>query len=169
MNIINSNRLIAAIAVSAIALQGLVAPASAATASGTVAVSATLTSICAVNASTMPFGNITATTPTPLTNAGGNVNVTCSNTTAYTVALDKGANGATIALRKMNAGANFLSYQLYTDAAHTIIFGDGTTGVTVAGTGNGVSQAIPIFGQVPAQAGIVPGVYADTVNVTLTY
>lgn len=169
MNTVKTTRLIAAIALSTIAMQGMVVPASAATAPGTVAVSATLTSICAVNASTMPFGNIAASTPTLLTNAGGNVNVTCSNTTAYAVALDKGANGATIALRKMNFGANFLNYQLFTDAAHTIIFGDGTTGVTVGGTGNGVSQAIPIFGQVPAQAGIVPGVYADTVNVTLTY
>jgi spore coat protein U-like protein len=40
---------------------------------------------------------------------------------------------------------------------------------TVAATGNGAAQPFTVFGQVPAQTTPSPGLYTDTITVTVTY
>ncbi len=75
----------------------------------------------------------------------------------------------------MASGANTLQYNLFTTAAFSQIFGDGSgTSKTVAGTGAGVgtANAVTVFGQLPDNAtnqAAVPGSYTDTITVTITY
>jgi spore coat protein U-like protein len=69
-----------------------------------------------------------------------------------------------------------LQYNLYTNAAMSTLFGDGTTGSTAPGTGNGMAAAsavaVVVYGKLP-DAGTNPdkpaGTYTDVVNVTVTY
>jgi spore coat protein U-like protein len=75
----------------------------------------------------------------------------------------------------MASGTNTLQYNLYTTAALTTVFGDGTgaTG-TDAGTGTGMANALQytVYGQLPdnaANQASIPGTYTDTVTVTVTY
>jgi spore coat protein U domain-containing protein, fimbrial subunit CupE1/2/3/6 len=153
-------------------LAGLVCiggPASAATATSTFGVTLAITAQCVINSTaTLNFGssgviNANHDTNSPLV-------VQCTNTTPYTVALDKGTTtGATITQRKLANGAATINYNLYTDSPGGTLWGDGTTGVTLAGTGNGAAQTINIFGRVPAQTTPAPGAYADTVTITVTY
>jgi len=144
------------------------------TATTTFQVSATVLKTCAVNAAALAFGNYT---PGGGAVAGQTtVNVNCTKTTAFTVALDKGTTaGGAIAQRLMASGGNTLQYNLYTTNTYTTIFGDGTAGsVTEAGTGNGVNvaNALTVFGQLPDNAtnqAAIPGAYTDTITVTVTY
>ena len=75
----------------------------------------------------------------------------------------------------MAFGANTLQYNLYTTAAFTTVFGDGTgASQTEPGTGAGIATAVTftVFGQLPDNAtnqAAVPGGYTDTITVTVTY
>ena len=147
--------------------------ASAATVGTTFGVSATVLKSCSVAATALAFGNYTPGTGGLSVNS--TVNVKCTSGTTFAVALDKGTTaGGLISQRLMANGANTLQYNLYTAAAFGTIFGDGTTGVTAPGTGVGLGTAVPItvFGNLPDNAtnqGVVPGAYADTIGVTVTY
>lgn len=131
----------------------------------TIAVSATVLKDCIVAAAALPFGNYTGAVNEVQTS----VTVTCTSTTAYTVALDKGLNGASATTRKMKNGAALLNYGLYSDAAWTTNWGYTVGTDTVAGTGNGAAQVLPVYGQIPAGQYVTPGSYADTITVNVAY
>lgn len=145
------------------------AAANAATATTTMAVTMTITAGCTVTATAVAFP--TQSTLSSATTATGSLGVTCTNTTPYNVGLDKGGgSAATITVRKMTGPASaIINYGLYQNAALTTNFGNTVNTDTVAGTGNGTTQTITVYGQVPAQASPAPGSYADVVNVTVTF
>lgn len=102
--------------------------------------------------------------------ATGSVTATCTPGATYTISLNGGTTNSAPTARKMSKGAETVTYGLYKDAARSQPWGDATTpGSTVAGTGNGTAQALTVYGRVPPQTTPSPGVYTDTVVVTLTY
>jgi spore coat protein U-like protein len=149
----------------------LPAPAIAATVSGSLATSATVTANCTVSTSPLAFGNVDSTSASNVDAAGG-LTVTCTNGSAWTASAGVGGgSGASYANRRMTAGANLLNYNIYTSAARTTVWGDGTgsTG-TLGGTGTGSAQSVTVYGRVAGGQSTVPiGSYADTVSVTITY
>jgi spore coat protein U-like protein len=144
--------------------------AQAATTTTTFAVTATVQSTCSATAATLAFPNYTPGGGTQTGNTS--ISVKCTKNTPFTVALNAGSTtGDAFAQRLMGSGANTLQYNLYTTAALTTIFGDGTGGTgTVPGTGLGVATAntVQVCGQLPDNAA-VPGSYSDTITVTVTY
>jgi spore coat protein U-like protein len=139
----------------------------------TFVVSATVLKSCTVGATALTFPNYTP-------GSGGvagtsTISVNCTKGTGYTVALNGGTTtGGTIAQRLMANGANTLEYNLYTTLGGSTIFGDGTTGVTEAGTGTGIaaSSAFNVYGTLPDSTNnqaAVPGAYTDTITVTVNY
>jgi len=151
-----------------IALALAVKPASAtSTATTTFTVSATIQATCLVSATSLSFGTYAGA----VANATSQVNVTCTNTTAYNVGLDAGtASGATTSTRKM-AGPNgaLLNYALYSDSNRSTNWGNTVGTDTVTGTGNGSAQSITVYGQIPAAQYLAPGSYQDTITATVTY
>nr|MBV6630473.1 spore coat U domain-containing protein [Oceanococcus sp. HetDA_MAG_MS8] len=141
------------------------AQARAATATGSMVVSATVLSTCLVAVLPMAFGNYDATE----NDAQADVTVTCTGTTPWTLDIDGGGSGSISAREMTDGGSETLGYQLYTDAGRTTVFGDGVTGDTVAGTGTGLAQTVTVYGRVPASQFPAAGAYTDTVTVTLTY
>jgi len=147
--------------------------ASALTATTTFGVSATVLKTCSVAANALAFGNYTPAAGALAVNT--TVNVKCTKGTTFTVALNGGATaGGTITQRLMTNGTDNLQYNLYTTAAFSTLFGDGTTGVTMPGTGTGLATAVAVtvFGSLPDNAtnqGVSTGAYVDTVGVTVTY
>jgi spore coat protein U-like protein len=146
----------------------------AATTTTTFQVSATVLKACAVSATALAFGNYTPGLG-DVTNTS-TINVNCTKTTPFTVALNGGTTaGGTVAQRLMANGANTLQYNLFTTGTWTTVFGDGSgTSVTQAGTGTGLasSVALTVFGQLKDNAtnqAAVPGAYTDTIQVTVTY
>lgn len=144
----------------------------AATATGNLSVTATVSGTCTLTTSPVAFGAYDPASGTDDT-ATGAVNVTCTNGTTYTVSLDAGANESTsgdITTRRMIANAGeFLPYQLYQDSGHTTVWGDTIGTNTHAGTGDGTAQAHDVYGVITAGQYVPPGSYTDTVLVTVTY
>jgi spore coat protein U-like protein len=156
-----------AVALSLLALGLAPTPALAATATTTYGVSATVQATCLVSASALAFGTYTGV----VANSTSAVSVTCTNTTPYNVGLSAGlATGATVSARKMTGPSSaLLGYAMYSDASHTINWGQTIGSDTVAGTGNGSAQAITVYGQAAAGQYVAPGAYADTITATVTY
>ena len=140
--------------------------AKAATATSTIAVSATVLSFCTIAAAPLAFGNYS----TAVVNATTSLAVTCTVGTSYNVGLDTGqGTGATITQRKMTLNSSTLTYGLYSDSARSVPWGYTVGTNTLAGTGNGLVQAITVYGQIPANQAVAPGLYTDTVTATITY
>jgi spore coat protein U-like protein len=153
-----------------VGLSGITAVAHAATAQTTFNVTATVLASCSVSAGTLAFGNYTPTSGSP-TDASSAVNITCTNGTHYTVALDGGSTESNVAARAMSdTNAHTLSYEIYTDSTHATVWGDGTgSTITQSGTGSGTAQPLTAFGRVPASQFAAAGSYSDTVTVTVSY
>lgn len=137
---------------------------------GTMAATADVTANCQVNSSGITFGG-TDVIDGAAHSMTGAVNVMCTTDTAWTATANAGlGNEATITNRKMQSGGNSLNYSLFTDTAGTTLWGDGTTGSTIGGTGTGQFVATAITGVIPANQTTVPaGTYTDTVTVTVNY
>ncbi|WP_158218738.1 Csu type fimbrial protein [Roseateles aquatilis] len=141
-------------------------------ASGTFQVGATILVACNVTGSTLTFGAIDPLQNPGPADASTSLNVTCTKTTPYSVALSAGTNAgnpSAFGSRVMKNGNNSLPYQLYLDAGRTQVWGDGNSSGVYAGTGTGSQQALTVYGRLPSLNGIVPGNYSDTVTVTITY
>ena len=153
-----------------ICFSGIASIAHAATAQATFSVTATVLASCSVSAGTLAFGNYTPTSGSPA-DATSTVDITCTNGTHYSVALDGGSTESDVAARAMSdTSAHTLSYEIYTDSSRATVWGDGT-GSTVAqsGTGSGSLQTLTAFGRVPASQFATAGNYSDTVTVTVSY
>jgi spore coat protein U-like protein len=134
--------------------------------SGTFQVAATVGSICHVSALDLDFG--TQGLLTANVDRNGEVSVTCTNGTPYTVSLNGGQAAAPPTARIMKHGvSDQITYGIYRDAARTQPWGE-TLGTTEAGTGTGVAQTFYTYGRVPPQPA-TPGGYSDSVIVTVTY
>ena len=168
MKIFNSAKLSLA-AVIAVLTVGLAStPASATTtATTTFGIGATVQSTCLVSATAMSFGTYSGS----VANASSTVSVTCSNTTTYNVGLNPGtASGATVTTRQMTGPSSaLLNYSLFSDSSRSVNWGSTIGTDTVSGTGNGSSQSITVYGQVPAAQYVTPGAYSDTITATVTY
>jgi spore coat protein U-like protein len=160
------NRFVAA-TVAAVVLASSAPASYAATASGTLTISASVVAACTVVGSAIAFGAYTQS----VVNQSGTITVLCTNGTAYNVGLDAGTGtGATVSNRKMSAaGGGTLNYALYRDAARTSNWGSTIGTDTATGTGSGLTQTLTVYGQIAAAQTPLAGAYSDTVTVTLTY
>lgn len=105
-------------------------------------------------------------------NKTGRVDVSCTNGTSYNVALGQGLYGTAVTDRKMKSGTTTVNYVLYRDSARQQNWGVTTSGAgadVYTGTGNGSSQQIPVYGSVKAPQTPPPGIYTDTVAITVNY
>jgi spore coat protein U-like protein len=138
-------------------------------------VQAAVVANCLVTANNLAFGTYDPTAADRDVNT--QVLVRCTNGTGYTVALNAGVTtGATLAQRLMTNGTDFMNYNLYTTAARTVIFGDGTGGTaTIGGTGTGLGvpqeQTVTVYGRIPTGQTTLPvATYTETtITVTVTF
>src|ERR1035437_60638 len=133
----------------------------------TFGVSATVLKDCIVSATAMSFGNYTGA----VNNVTSTVTVTCTNTTTYTIGLDKGTTtGGSASNPRLMAGPSgaTLAYGLYQNGTWTTNWGN-VTGSWVSGTGNGAAQPLTVYGQIAAGLYVTPGSYTDTITATVTY
>jgi spore coat protein U-like protein len=131
---------------------------------------------CSVATTAAAFGNYNPTSVTAIATTG-NVAVTCSAlvvfSASYVISMNAGNSGS-FTTRFMNFTGNHLDYNLYTQSAHTTVWGDGTGGtVTVSDsyTAVGLSQTrnYTVYGLLPALQALRAGNYTDTITVTVTY
>ncbi|ANJ75698.1 spore coat U domain-containing protein [Ralstonia insidiosa] len=142
---------------------------SAATQTTTFTVTLTLQNNCLISANPLNFGtqgvlsaNVDQTT---------SLSVTCSTAAPYNVGLDAGTTtGSTVAARLLaGSGGATVGFQLYSDSAHTQVWGNTIGTNTVTGTGTGTAQTLTVYGRVPQQSTPAAGTYTSTITATITF
>jgi len=97
----------------------------------------------------------------------GQISYTC-RTTAPLVTLSAGSAG-TFNPRLLRSGTATLPYNLYRDAGHAQIWGDGTGGSFTVTAPAGRRLVLVVYGRIPAGRVARPGSYADTVVATFNF
>jgi spore coat protein U-like protein len=103
----------------------------------------------------------------------GSVTFNCTGSAHnIVITLSKGSN-STFNPRTMTGPASeTLNYNLYSDAARTAIWGDGTVGTTTyanANPPNGAPVVVTIYGRIPAGQDVRTGSYSDTVTAIINF
>jgi spore coat protein U-like protein len=133
---------------------------------------------CSVSTTSLAFGAYN-----PLANVNvdstASVRISCGGVVGllipYDVAL--GPGGGTYGARRLTSGAATLNYNLYTSNTMATVWGDGSASTQILSgailldvLGWAPVQSHTVYGRIPlGQTGARPGVYGDTVSVTVTY
>ncbi|WP_395826979.1 spore coat U domain-containing protein [Collimonas sp.] len=130
---------------------------------------------CTVAGTGVAFGSYASPGSTSATGTG-TVTVTCNGLgllVSYTIQLTAG-NG-TFPTRLLKSGAtNSLSYNIYTDNARSIVWGDGSAGTSTVtdsyllSLGNN-ARNYKAYGLIPGGQNQPAGTYTDTLTITITY
>lgn len=120
---------------------------------------------CSINPQGVSFGSYDTLSSAALDGVG-NINVSCDASVSFTVSIGTG-NSGTFDPRRLTAGTDYLSYNLYTDATRTIVWGDGVAASNVSATGTNVD--LPVYGRIPALQNVPANAYGDTITVTIEY
>jgi len=146
----------------------------AASSNGNISISAVVPPQVVVSNGSINFG--TMSDPATTLSSSGVFTVTVTSGTVYHISLDAGLHAATE--RRMATGSGFFRpYHLYSNAAHTMLWGDAgyantyPAGAAVAATGNGVGQLYTVYGLSAGQPRTANplGDYTDTVTITIHY
>lgn len=146
------------------------APAFAGTATGSMAVSATVLESCTVVSTPMLFGALTEVGASDV-NSTATLTLTCTPNADFDIAMNDGANATSGQRRlKHSANAEFLNYNLHIDSARSQPWGNTAGTNTKPGTAPTGTSIHTVYGQIPAGvAGVSAGAYSDAVTVTVTF
>jgi len=131
---------------------------------------------CFIRSFPVSFGNYTPATPISV-DSTGRIRVICfgratgSQGNFYTLSIDSGFSGD-VSNRMMQSGTSRLAYNLYKDPARTRIWGDGNAGATPLVQRINqffLIRNVPVYGRLFANQDPVPGLYSDTVFVTIEF
>ena len=157
-----------------LAAAGVAADASAATASASFQVTATVVQTCRIEAgATLAFGNYDPTIDAAATGTT-TIRVRCTNGTIAPIALNQGVNrtgDTTCVDRAMtSATANELSYGLYQSTGISAPWGCAAGTNTLSYTAANASwNDLTVHGVIPAAQDVPVGAYTDTVTATITF
>ncbi|WP_320198831.1 Csu type fimbrial protein [Agrobacterium sp. rho-13.3] len=129
-------------------------------------VTAAVEPTCIVTAQPINFGGHGVLNT--IVDATGSISLTCTTNLAYSIALNGGLSNSPPASRQMVLAGSSITYGLYRDLARSNVWGSGT-GQIATGTGTGTLQTLAVYGRVPVQSTPAPGIYSDTVVVTVSY
>ncbi len=122
---------------------------------------------CTVTATDLDFGAVGALSAN--VDATGSVTVRCTYNLPYKIRLDRGLSGTSDPTQRgMTHGGDRITYGIYQDAARTVPWGWHNSD-DVNATGTGYDQTFTTYGRVPPQTTPPPGVYTDTIVVSVVY
>ncbi|WP_313391049.1 spore coat U domain-containing protein [Acinetobacter sp.] len=117
-------------------------------------------STCAISATDIDFGKvdsgITATDKT------GNLNVTCTSQTPYSVGLSSSGK-----MTHTTDPTSSITYKLFKASSDTAEWDNDNN--QYSATGSGIVQTIPVVAKLSGSTNVRAGNYADTVTATVTY
>jgi spore coat protein U-like protein len=146
----------------AIAMLGLLLPAAAARADS-----------CRVEATGIAFGLYDVFDAAPADSVGSITYECNGGGKPITIALGvRSGRGASYAQPVLDNGVDQLYYNLYLDAARTVVWGDGRSGTQVyvdSDWSKKTPVTIPVFGRIPPGQDVSEGQYTDVVTVTVNF
>ena len=132
-----------------------------------VTVTAAIEAACSVMDDVLDFGRYDPLSAEALM-ATAQVKLSCPEGTRISVRLDGGKNPAGGERRMAGGGGRFLRYNLYTDGDRQQVWGDGTPlGQPVEFTFESSNPYRTVFGLLPGGQPASPGLYSDTVTITV--
>ena len=143
----------------------------AATATASFSVTANVTANCTIAAGSLGFGSydpVVANAASPLDQTS-TLTVACTKGTNAAVSLDLGTHASGSA-RRMQSGSTateFLSYELYTTAARSVVWNTSNTVAYAAASKN--SSSLTVYGRVSAGQDVETGNYSDSIVATITF
>ena len=152
--------------VRALAAAGALATANAAAAAG-----------CSIAATSLLFGPYDTLSLVALDSVG-TLTVSCSGSpgeaVSYRIGVSAGGSGSAAARRLRGPGSWTLDYNLFTNGARTLVWGDGAAGSLSVGdtlslTGGAQQRSHPVYGRIFPRQNVGPGAYTDTLVVTLEF
>lgn len=138
---------------------------------------------CDVNAAPLNFG-VYDTLATADTRVNGGITLTCrllnpnaANRISYSVSLGPGSGSYAQRALRAAGSADLLRYTVHLQSVSPgTVWGDGTAGTITASGSVTVNKntpnkplVLPMIGVVPALQTVAPGVYSDTLTVTVTW
>ena len=112
----------------------------------------------------LAFGNYDVYSAAP-TDSSGTISYSCPPPALPTVTIDAGlAFGGGTRRMTATAGGDFLAYEVYVDAARTVVWS--STPISVP---QGNNQTVPYYARAFAQQDISVGGYSDTLVVTFNF
>lgn len=129
---------------------------------------------CSVTSLTgVAFGVYDAFGSSPVYSAGS-ITYECSEVGASdTIAIDLSTgSSSTYDPRRLIHGIHYLAYNLYLDAAHSIVWGNGAGGTAryqQIEPAEATAVAVPVYGQIPALQNAAAGTYGDTIVATVIF
>ncbi len=141
---------------------------------GPLSSSVTVTQNCNITVANMSFPNYDPLA-TGATTTTANISVACTKgTTGANIGLDNGQNHTHATAgqnRAMANGANYLSYDIFQDASHATFWGNtpGTNTEAVPRPTSKAAQNFTAYGQIPARQNVRIGTYTDTVLATVNF
>jgi len=129
--------------------------------------------VCNVTATSVNFGtyDVFVTTPDDST---GTITIVCDrNTSPVRTSIGPSPNSGGFNPRQMRRtpGVVRLNYNLFTNAARTTIWGDGTAGTSTVSSNARRNRPVTltVYGRIPAEQDVRIGSYSETLTVTITY
>jgi len=127
---------------------------------------------CTVSTNPVSFGSYDVFSPSP-TDASGTITFTCNTNERVTVSIGQSPNSGGFHPRKMrlSGGTDQLDYNLYTDAACTSVWGDGTSGTDTITRRVQKNQpnTLTVYGRIHPRQDVSWGSYTETLTVTITW
>jgi len=129
--------------------------------------------VCTIDSvSPLSFGSYDVFAAAP-DDSTATITYSCTNVGANdSVVLQLSAgNASTFFPRELVSGSAKLAYNLFLDAARTIVWGDGTSGTAAYGpiaatTG---ASSVHVYGRAPAHQNVHAGSYSDSLVITIQY
>ncbi len=138
-------------------------------ASATIAVSIEITANCTVAAEPLTFSAVTAA-DAPAHGTTASIEVACGPNVPFTVTLDDGQNSSDGARRALDpATGQYIGYDIFGDAAHTIRWGLLTTQSVAGVTDATGTERLTAYGLIGRETQIATGRYGDLVTVTTNF
>jgi spore coat protein U-like protein len=126
---------------------------------------------CTISVTAVAFGNYNVFTTTA-DDSTGTITYRC-NATAFNISITlSDGSSSTFSPRTLRKGSETLNYNLYTNAARTTIWGDGTGGTsfyTRANPPNNSNVNVQVYGRIPALQDVSAGNYTDTVLAVINF
>ena len=133
-------------------------------------ITATVSAKCTIGAFSIAFGSYDPFAAAPL-DQPGTVTINCTKGTSGTVSFDLGVNasGAVRRMKDTGAGTNFLTYEVYTDVAHTTVWNAVNTVVLGPSVSKNTALTATAYGRVAAGQDAAVLSYQDTLVATVTF
>ena len=126
---------------------------------------------CSITVSGLSFGSYNVFSVSDVQSTGSVVLRCGNNVTAVEITLSRGQS-STFSPRVLVSSGESLDYNLYLDAARSLVWGDGTSGTqTFQSSSFAKRQNVPvtIYGAIPASQDVRAGTYTDSITATIVF